>query len=109
MSFPSLAFFEDAAKKHGMTDAAHYTPAGGNAKAIDGKFTSIYVDPFGVADATAPAFTASMDQFDSGDPKQNDAVTVVRADGQPVEIAYRVKTAKPNTPSVGEVTLILKV
>ena len=109
MSFPTLAFFQGAAQTVGLTDSALYTPAGGNARAIVGKFTSQYVEPFGIVEAAAPAFSCSQSQFETGDPKQNDAVRITVADGTASSIEYRVKSVKRNTPVPGEVTLILKV
>lgn len=109
MNFPTTADFQRAAQLCGLTDAALYTPAGGNAMALVGKFTSDYVEPFGIVEAASPAFTGAASQFMSGDPKQNDVVTITVADNLPVSLAYRVKTVKRNTPTVGEVTLILKV
>lgn len=109
MPFPTAADFQNAAQLHGLTDAALYTPAGGNATAIAGRFSSDYVEPFGAIEATQPAFFGAATQFATGDPKQGDAVTITVADGVAVALVYRVKTVKANTPNVGEVLLLLKV
>lgn len=109
MSFPSTAFFESAAALHGLADKATITLAGNNARAVDGKFASQYVEPFGMVEATGPAFTCAQSQFADGLPAQNDAIEITHADGLAVSLAYRVKVVKPNTPQVGDVTLLLKV
>ena len=109
MSFPSTAFFESAAAQHGLADKAIVTLAGNNARAVDGKFTSQYVEPFGMVEATGPVFTCAQSQFADGLPGQNDAIEITQADGLAVSLVYRVKTAKPNTPQIGDITLLLKV
>ena len=109
MPFPTAAAFQAAAQLSGLTDAALYTPAGGNALAIAGRFTSDYVEPFGMVEATQPAFFGAASQFAAGDPKQGDAITITSADASPLALVYRVKTVKQNTPQVGDVLMLLKV